>query len=83
MQGTDYIAEGISQNLTHQLSRSSELFVITYSSVKKISNEFSDPKLIAESLGVRFILDGSIQRSNDDVRVNVELIDTLEDITVL
>ena len=83
VQGTDYIAEGISQNLTHQLSRSSELFVITYSSVKKISNEFSDPKLIAESLGVRFILDGSIQRSNDDVRVNVELIDTLEDITVL
>ena len=83
VQGTDYVAEGISQNLTHQLSRSSELFVITYSSVKKISNEFSDPKLIADSLGVRFILDGSIQRSNDDVRVNVELIDTLEDITIL
>jgi len=73
-----YIAEGISQNLTNQISRSSEIFVITYSSAKKVAAESSDPKQIARSLGVRFILNGSVQRSGDDLRVNVELLDALE-----
>ena len=74
----NYIAEGISQNLTNQISRSSEIFVITYSSAKKVAAESSDPKQIARSLGVRFILNGSVQRSGDDLRVNVELLDALE-----
>ena len=74
----NYIAEGISQNLTNQISRSSEIFVITYSSAKKVAAESSDLKQIARSLGVRFILNGSVQRSGDDLRVNVELLDALE-----
>lgn len=79
----DYVAQGITQNLTNQLSRSSELFVITYSSSAKISAELSDTNEIAKSLGVRFILDGSVQRSGDKLRVNIELTDTVREITVL
>ena len=80
--GPDYLAEGLTQNLTNQLSKSNDLFVITYSS-SKIAAEVSDINAIAKSLGVRFILQGSVQRSGNDIRVNVEMRDTIEDSTLI
>ena len=80
--GPDYLAEGLTQNLTNQLSKSNDLFVITYSS-SKIAAEVSDINAIAKSLGVRFILQGSLQRSGNDIRVNVEMRDTIEDSTLI
>ena len=80
--GPDYLAEGLTQNLTNQLSKSNDLFVITYSS-SKIAAEVSDANAIAKSLGVRFILQGSVQRSGNDIRVNVEMRDTIEDSTLI
>ena len=80
--GPDYLAEGLTQNLTNQLSKSNDLFVITYSS-SKIAAEASDINAIAKSLGVRFILQGSVQRSGNDIRVNVEMRDTIEDSTLI
>ena len=81
--GNDYVTEGITQNLTNQLSQTPDLFVITYSSAKKITAELTNVDEIARSLGVRFILEGSVQRSGDDLRVNITLSDAMDQSTIL
>ena len=73
-----FIAEGIAENITNQISRSSEVFVISNTSAKKVAEKGLDPSAIADAVGVRYLVSGSIQEANGNLRVNVELIDAIE-----
>ena len=73
-----FIAEGIAENITNQISRSSEVFVISNTSAKKVAEKGLDSSAIADAVGVRYLVSGSIQEANGNLRVNVELIDAIE-----
>jgi len=74
----EYISLGMTQNITNALSRSSEIFVISYSSAKKAAATLADPASISKALGVKYLLTGSIQQIGENLRVNVELVDAVD-----
>jgi len=71
----DYFADGITENLTTDLSRISGSFVISRNTAFTLKGKNVDPKEIGRELGVRYVLEGSVQRESGRVRVNVQLID--------
>jgi TolB-like protein len=73
----EYFVEGMMDDLTTDLSRISGLLVIARNSTLMYKGKSLKPKQITEELGVRYILEGSVRRSGDEVRVNAQLIDGL------
>ena len=73
----EYFADGLTENLTTDLSRIGDLFVIGRNTACTYKGQKIDLKQIGRELGVRYALEGSIQRGGDQIRVNVQLIDTL------
>ena len=71
----DYLADGITEDLTTDLSRISGSFVIARNTAFTFKGMAVDVKRIASALGVRYVLEGSVQRAGDDIRVNVQLVD--------
>src|ERR1700683_3852449 len=71
----DYFAEGITDNLTTDLSRIRNSFVIGSTTAFTYSGKTVDAKEIGKELGVRYVLEGSVQRDQNRVRVNAQLID--------
>jgi adenylate cyclase len=72
----EYFAEGITSDLTTDLSRIAGSFVIAPSTARTYKGMELDAKRIGRELGVRYILDGSLRRTQDRVRINAQLIDT-------
>jgi adenylate cyclase len=75
----EYFSDGISEDLTTALSRFEWLFVIGRNSAFTYKGNKVDVKRIGRELGVRYILEGSVRRAGDRVRVNAQLIDALAD----
>ena len=73
----EYFADGLTENLTTDLSRIGDLFVIGRNAAFTYKGRKIDLKQIGRELGVRYALEGSVQRGGDLIRVNVQLIDTL------
>ena len=71
----EYFVDGISESLTTDLSRISGSFVIGRNTAFTYKGKHSDLKQIGRDLGVRYVLEGSVQRSSERMRVNVQLID--------
>jgi len=71
----DYFADGITENLTTDLSRLSGSFVIARNTAFTYKGKSVDAKEIGKELGVRYVLEGSVQRNQNQVRVNAQLID--------
>jgi TolB-like protein/Tfp pilus assembly protein PilF len=71
----DYFADGITENLTTELSRLSGSFVIARNTAFTFKGKSIDAKEIGKELGVRYLLEGSVQRDQNQVRVNAQLID--------
>ncbi len=71
----DYFADGISEDLTTQLSKISGLMVISRTSTFAYKGKSLDVRKIARDLGVRYILEGSVRRGGDQLRINAQLID--------
>jgi TolB-like protein/class 3 adenylate cyclase/Tfp pilus assembly protein PilF len=71
----DYFADGITENLTTDLSRLSGSFVIARNTAFTFKGKNADAKEIGKGLGVRYVLEGSVQRDQNRVRVNAQLID--------
>ena len=71
----DYFADGITDNLTTDLSRIRNSFVIARNTAFTYRGKNVDAKEIGKELGVRYVLEGSVQRDQDRVRVNAQLID--------
>jgi TolB-like protein/Tfp pilus assembly protein PilF len=71
----EYFSDGISEDLTTALSRFEWLFVIARNSAFTYKGKAVDVKQVGRELGVRYILEGSVRRAGDRVRVNAQLID--------
>jgi TolB-like protein/class 3 adenylate cyclase/DNA-binding winged helix-turn-helix (wHTH) protein/Flp pilus assembly protein TadD len=70
-----YFSDGISEDLITDLSKLSGLFVISRNSTFQYKGKVIDTKQVARELGVRYVLEGSVRRSGEQVRVNAQLID--------
>jgi len=73
----DYLADGFTDNITARLSQMPQLFVISRSSAVTYKKKDLKAGQIAEQLGVRYILDGSVNQAGDALRVNTQLIDAI------
>ena len=71
----DYFADGVTENLTTDLSRIRDSFVIARNTAFTYKGKSIDAKEIGKELGVRYVLEGSVQRDQNRVRVNAQLID--------
>ena len=71
----EYFVDGVTESLTTDLSRIRSSFVIGRSSAFTYKGKFLDVKQIGRELNVRYVLEGSIQRGGNRMRVNVQLID--------
>lgn len=71
----DYLVNGITDDLIVNLSRFHDLFVIARNSSFAYQGKTVDVQQVCRELGVRYLLEGSIQRSRDEIKINVQLID--------
>ena len=71
----DYFADGITESLTARLSRLRGSFVIARNTAFTFKGRDVDAREIGKELGVRYVLEGSVQRDQSQVRVNAQLID--------
>ena len=71
----DYFADGVTENLITKLSRLRGSFVIARSTAFTFKDRNVDAREIGKELGVRYVLEGSVQRDQSQVRVNAQLID--------
>ena len=71
----DYIADGISENIISDLSKISEMFVIARNSTFTYKGKPVKVQQVSEELGVRYILEGSTQKTGDRLRITAQLID--------
>jgi TolB-like protein len=71
----DYFADGVTENLTTELSRIRNSFVIARNTAFTFKGKSLDARAIGKELGVRYVLEGSVQRDANRVRVNAQLID--------
>ncbi|MGX9576792.1 adenylate/guanylate cyclase domain-containing protein [Mesorhizobium sp. f-mel] len=74
--GQDYFAEGLTDDLITDLSKISGLLVIARNSSFSFKERPVDIPQIANELKVRYVVEGSVRRAGDTVRINVQLIDT-------
>jgi TolB-like protein len=70
-----YFADGITEDLTTDLSRIPHSFVISRHTAFTYRNRSVSTKQIGRELGVRYVLEGSVRRSGDHVRVAAQLVD--------
>jgi TolB-like protein/Flp pilus assembly protein TadD len=73
----DPIADGFTENIIAALSKISQMFVIASSSVLTYKDKAVQVQRVAEELGVQYVLQGSIQKSGDRLRITAQLIDAL------
>lgn len=73
----EYFSDGISDDIITALSRSPWLFIIARNTTFTYKGANVDVRRVAEELGVRFVLEGSVRRSGNRVRVTAQLIDGL------
>jgi adenylate cyclase len=71
----DYIADGISENIISALSKISEMFVIARNSTFTYKGKPVKVQQVSEELGVRYVLEGSAQKSGNRLRITAQLID--------
>ena len=73
----DHLAEGLTDDLITELSKVSGLFVIARHSVFALEDTAGNIQDVAAELGVHFVLEGTLQRAESRLRINVNLIDAL------
>ena len=73
----EYFGDGLTDNIITSLSQLEKLFVIARNSVFTYKNRPVRIQQVAEELGIRFVLEGSFQRSGDHIRIHAQLIDAL------
>src|SRR3954454_21162914 len=74
-----YFCEGVQDEILTRLAKVADLKVISRTSTQRFKSAPSDLREIAKQLGVMHIVEGSVQKANDQVRVNVQLINAMND----
>ncbi len=75
----EYFADGITEDIITELSKFRTLFVIARNSSFALKNQTLDAKQIGSKLGVRYVVEGSVRRAGNRVRITAQLIDAAED----
>jgi len=75
----DYLADGLTDNLLDALTQNPGLFVIARNATQVYRGKAAAPRAVAKDLGVRYVLEGSVQKSGDHIRVTAQLIDAVND----
>jgi len=73
----EFLSDGITEEIITALSKVPHLFVISRQSTFSYKGKPVKVKQVSEELGVRYVLEGSVQRSADRIRINAQLIDAL------
>jgi len=71
----EYFADGMTEDLITDISKVSGLFVIARNSVFTYKGKAVKVRQVAEELGVRYVMEGSVRRVGNQVRINAQLID--------
>jgi adenylate cyclase len=71
----EYLVDGIVEDIITELSRFSELFVIARNSSFQYKGKAIDVRQVGRELGVRYVLEGSVRRAHDRIRVTAQLIE--------
>ena len=71
----DYFSDGITEDIITELSRISGLFVIARNSSFAYKGQSVDIKQVAQDLGVRYVLEGSVRRGGDRLRITAQLLE--------
>jgi len=75
----EFFVDGLTEDILTDLSRFRELFVISRNSSFKFKGQAVDVRKIAKDLGVQYVIEGSVRRAGNRVRVTVQLIDAETD----
>jgi adenylate cyclase len=73
-----FFAKGLTEDLTASLSKEPDLFVISRSSTAAYKGKPVDIKQVAEEQGVQYVLEGSVQKAEDKLRITVQLVDAVK-----
>ena len=73
----DYFSDGITEDITTELSRFTELVVIARNSAFQYKGKAVDIRQVGRELGARYVLEGSVRRTGDRIRITAQLVDTL------
>ena len=74
----EYLVDSLTEDIITALAKSPYLFVIARNSTFKYKGSAVSVKQVAEQLGVRYVLEGSVQRSGGRIRITAQLIDALD-----
>jgi adenylate cyclase len=77
--GQEYFSDGITEDVTADLSEISSLFVISRNSAFTYKGKAVKAQDVSKELGVRYVLEGSIQKAGNQVRITAQLIDATQD----
>ncbi len=76
---SDYFTDGLTEELIHNLSRLHHMRVVSRTSIMQYKNTRKSLKTIGEELGVGYVLEGSIRKFREDLRITVQLVDVKTD----
>jgi adenylate cyclase len=76
--GQDYVAKGITDNIIIALTRFRELFVFAYKTSAAAEGVIDTPESAYKQLGANYVVEGSIQRAPDRIRISAHLVDARE-----
>jgi len=75
----EFFVDGLTEDVLTELSRFRELFVISRNTSFKYKGQVVDVKKVARELGVQYVLEGSVRRAGERIRITVQLIDAEAD----
>ncbi len=75
----EFFVDGLTEDILTELSRRHELFVISRNSTFVYKSQSVDIGVVAKKLGAQYVVEGSVRKSGDRLRVTVQLIDTFSD----
>ena len=75
----EFFADGLTENLLDALAQNPALFVIARDATLVYRGKAVAPRVVAKEVGVRYVLEGSVQKSGDRIRVTAQLIDAVND----
>jgi adenylate cyclase len=78
----DFFADGLTEDILTELSRRRELFVISRTSSFVYKGQAVNMREVAQKLGARYLVEGSVRKAGDRLRITVQLIDTATDVHI-
>jgi adenylate cyclase len=74
----EFFSDGLTEEIITTLSKSPYLFVIARTSTSKYKNKSVETSQVSEEMGVRYVLEGSVRRSGEKIRITAQFIDAVD-----